>query len=484
MKHRNWSQFYCVLIAAILVGLVGVADTSTMRAVENLTPLDEYVAAPDDNYQWELRHTHEGDGWKGHVIHLVSQSWLTPDIVDRNLWEHWLVVMVPDEPVSTTSLMFITGGSNRDDNMPRGADANPRRAMHATNTVVAQLHQVPNQPLYFAEEDGRRRGEDSLIAYNWVKFMHTGDPLWLTRLPMTKSVVRAMDTVQAFCASDAGGGHVVEHFVVAGASKRGWTTWTTAAVDNRVIACAPIVIDCLNVVPSFIHHWEVNGFWAPAVGDYVRMGIMNWLTSPEFDALLAIVDPYSYLDRLTMPKLIINGTGDQFFLHDSWQFYWDDLKGPKYLRYAPNAGHGMDNADAPGTVIAFYKSIVDAAPLPEYAWSFPDETTIRVISDTEPLAVKLWQATNPEKREFRINVFGANWTETVLEPDADGAYVGRVPTPEQGYTAYLVELTFAGPGEDPLVLSTPTRVTPDVTTHRFEPKTEWPEGFLSGQQAE
>ncbi len=467
-----------VLALAIVAAPVGA---STLRASENLTPLDKYVAAPDDNYQWELKHTHEGDGWKGHVIHLVSQSWRTPEIVDRTLWEHWLVVMVPDAPSSTTSLMIIGGGSNSG-NMPRGAEANLRRAVRATNTVVAQLHQVPNQPLYFAEEEGRRRGEDSLIAYNWVKFMHTGDATWLTRLPMTKSVVRAMDTVQAFCASEDGGNIAVEDFVVAGASKRGWTTWTTAAVDKRVVACVPIVIDCLNVTTSFIHHWEVNGFWAPAVGDYVRMGIMNWLTSPEFAALLAIVDPYSYLDRLTMPKLLMNGTGDQFFLHDSWKFYWDELKGPKYLRYAPNAGHGMDNADAPGTLIAFYKSIVDKAPLPEYEWTFPDEESIRVTTTTKPMEVKLWQATNPEKREFRIDVFGANWTALPLEADADGAFVAKVTTPEQGYTAYLVELTFPGPGEDPLVLTTPTRVVPDVTTHTFETQTEWPEGFISGKQ--
>ena len=46
-------------------------------------------------------------------------------------------------------------------------------------------------------------------------------------------------------------------------------------MDKRVVAIVPIVIDLLNVVPSFKHHWAAYGFWAPAVGDYEAMGIMN-----------------------------------------------------------------------------------------------------------------------------------------------------------------------------------------------------------------
>ena len=49
-----------------------------------------------------------------------------------------------------------------------------------------------------------------------------------------------------------------------------------------------------------------------------------------------------------MPKFIVNATGDQFFLPDSSQFYFDELPGPKYLRYMPNYDHsqGTDAAVA------------------------------------------------------------------------------------------------------------------------------------------
>ena len=50
-----------------------------------------------------------------------------------------------------------------------------------------------------------------------------------------------MDTVDAFVQSE--GGRRIEKFLISGASKRGWTTWLTAAVDVRVKAIAPMVID-------------------------------------------------------------------------------------------------------------------------------------------------------------------------------------------------------------------------------------------------
>ena len=104
---------------------------------------------------------------------------------------------------------------------------------------------MPNQPVVFMDDPAKKpRTEDDFIAYTWDKFLRTGDEKWPARLPMTKSAVRAMDAVTQFAAAPEGGGQKVARFVVSGASKRGWTTWTTAAVDKRVIAIAPAVIDC------------------------------------------------------------------------------------------------------------------------------------------------------------------------------------------------------------------------------------------------
>ena len=51
---------------------------------------------------------------------------------------------------------------------------------------------------------------------------------------MVKSAVRAMDAVEQCVEREWS--HKVETFTVTGASKRGWTTWLTGAVDPRVTA--------------------------------------------------------------------------------------------------------------------------------------------------------------------------------------------------------------------------------------------------------
>ena len=55
---------------------------------------------------------------------------------------------------------------------------------------------VPNQPLVFADDPGNQRNEDAIIAYTFDKFLKTQDPTWPLLLPMAKSAVRAMDTIQ------------------------------------------------------------------------------------------------------------------------------------------------------------------------------------------------------------------------------------------------------------------------------------------------
>ena len=262
------------------------------------TALDRYVAAPDPSFRYTLARTVNSPGIVAYQLDMVSQTWLTAAEVDQPEWRHWVTIYKPDQLTTSTAVLFINGGSNS--SAPAPPDPLMMLLAAGTGAVVVDLGQVPNEPLKFAGES-QSRTEDAIIAYTWDKYLRTGDERWPARLPMTKAAVRAMDAVTDFLAKLPDGGVTVKNFVVAGASKRGWTTWSVAEVDPRAIAIAPIVIDTLNVPAVFESQWRAYGFWAPAVQDYVAMGIMNWFGTTQMAALQEIEDPYQYRDRLALP---------------------------------------------------------------------------------------------------------------------------------------------------------------------------------------
>lgn len=440
-----------------------------VAALGEETALDRYVKKPDASYRYDIVTTIRGDGYTTYVIDLTSQTWRKPSEVDRTIWKHWLTIVKPDRVAGTTAFLFITGGSTKD-KAPEQINQSYVENALATHSVVAELQDVPNEPLVFPDEP-RSRSEDGIIAYTWIKYMKTGDETWPLRLPMTKAAVRAMDTITAAMAAPAAGGVKVEKFVVSGGSKRGWTTWTAAAVDKRVVAVIPISIDLLNLEKSFEHHFRVYGFFAPAVKDYVEAGVMDWGGTPQYRKLLEIEEPYSYRDRLTLPKFMMYAAGDQFFLPDSSRFYFDDLKGEKYLRYIPNADHGLRGTDARESSLAFYQAFLDGTPRPRFTWTFEANGDIRVVSKDRPGAVRLWQATNAESRDFRLMTIGPAYRSADLQDQGGGIYVGRVPQPEKGWTAYFVELTWPSGGKYPFKFTTAVRVTPDTEPFpAYQPK--------------
>lgn len=446
--------------------------TATSLAVkpEEQTALDAYVAKPDPAYKWELVATYPGEGQTTFVLQLTSQSWRTSAEVDRPVWTHWMTIVKPDVVTSDKAMLIIWQGDNTDPAPTKAQDRSIRIAKE-TGSVVAEVGMVPNQPLYFTDSPDVARYEDDLIAYTRVKHFSTKDDEWLVRLAMVKSGVKAMDATQAFLASEAGGGTTINQFVVSGASKRGWTAWLVAAVDERVIGVAPLVIDALNSEEITKRHFEVLGFFAPSLGDYVAHGLFpHKIGTPEYQAVLAIEDPYNYRGRarLTIPKFVINASGDQYFHPDNSQFYYAGLPEDKRLRYVENAAHNLAGSDAVDSLLAFYQSVISGGKRPEYSWTQGEDGTLTVATVDKPTAVRLWQAHNPETRDFRVEHLGKAYTSTELAPQADGTYVGRVEAPASGFTAFFVELEYASGFATPFKFTTQVSVTPKTLPFRWE----------------
>lgn len=431
-----------------------------------LTALDRYVRAPDSHYRYSVLDEVDGEGYSTYVLEMVSQQWLTEAEVNLPIWEHYMTVTVPDKVESDIGFLFITGGRNSD-RAPQAAEPGDVDRALLTGTVVTTLYMVPNQPLVFTD-DGRSRSEDSIIAYTWDKHFRSGDDKWPLRLPMTKAAVRAMDTVTDLMANSRAGGIEVDQFVVAGGSKRGWTTWTTAVVDERVVAIAPIVIDMLNLGESFKHHFSVYGSYSLAVVDYVVSRNINWIGTPQWDRLMDVVEPYEYRDRLNLPKYLLNSTGDEFFLPDSWQFYWHDLVGEKHLRYVPNSNHGMGGTDVTDSLNAWYHSVVHNITLPRYNWDVADDGTITFFTLDEPTQVLLWQAHNPDSRNFTQAVIGRAYQSSPVSETEPGVYQVKLPAPAQGYTAYYLEAEFPSGTRVPFKFSSGVKVLPDTEAYEWK----------------
>jgi PhoPQ-activated pathogenicity-related protein len=434
------------------------------------TSLDRYIARPEPAYGWKLVKTIPGDGWQAHVLELTSQTWRSGKDVDRPVWTHWLTVIRPAQVKSSTGLLFIGGGNNGDPPPAKPSDRGIRAAVE-TGTIVAELGMVPNQPLKFTDSPERARYEDDIIAYTRVKHFSTKDDTWLVRLAMVKSAVKALDATQAFTASAAGGGRKVDRFVVAGGSKRGWTAWLTAATDARVVAVMPLVIDALNSEAITKHHFEALGFFSSALDDYVEHGLFpHKIGTPEYRAVLAIEDPVNYRGRprMRMPKFLINAAGDEFFLPDNSRHYYQVLPAEKHIRYVPNTKHNLSNSDAVDSMIAFYDSVVRGAKRPDLSWSKRADGALVVRPSQRPREARLWQATNPKARDFRLDVIGPAYRSTVLTAQPDGSYVAQVANPAEGFTAYFVELTWDSGGKYPHKYTTEVQITPDVLPFRWE----------------
>jgi PhoPQ-activated pathogenicity-related protein len=402
---------------------------STARA-----DLNDYVAKPDPAFAWKVKAKTEYPQGTTYEISLTSQEW------QGIKWEHALVVYQP-KGIAPRDVLFlwVTGGKPS-----LGNAAIALEMATKMKAPVAFLYDIPNQPLF----DGKK--EDALIAETFVRYFKTKDTTWPLLFPMVKSAVRAMDALQGFAKDEWK--RPVKNFVVSGASKRGWTTWLTAASgDPRVKAIAPLVIDTLNLPKQMPHQVESFGTYSEQIADYVKRDLLPMPDTPEAKKLWSWVDPYSYREKLTLPKLIINGTNDPYWAQDALNLYWDDLKGDKWILYVPNAGHGLDQVHENGTkdrsralttLAAFVRSQINDTPLPKLEWKHAgdDKGTLTVKCDPAPKAVRVWSAESPT-RDFRK----AKWTEQPAKVNGGDAKC-ECACPKDGYRAFFAECEFEADG--------------------------------------
>jgi PhoPQ-activated pathogenicity-related protein len=427
-------RFAFSLFAALLFA------SPTARAADALL---DYVRKPDVSFAWKQVERRDVDGFTATKLEMTSQTWR------GHVWQHQvLVVRPPQVRNADIAFLFITG----DGDVSKLFNLMKTLAERA-GAVAAAVNRVPNQPLY----DGRK--EDALIAYTFNEYLKTGDREWPLLFPMAKSAVRAMDVVQAF--ASAGGGAKPVRFVVSGASKRGWTTWLTAAADPRVAGIAPMVIDMLNMKAQTQWSQKVYGKQSEKIGDYTELNLIERMDEPRMVELRGWVDPFSYRRAYTLPKLILLGTNDPYWTVDALRHYFHELPDPKLIFQTPNAGHDLAGGrEATQTLAAFFQMIADREPLPQMKWQLKggalEAPTVDVALTPAAKSFRLWTADSPD-RDLRND----KWSGTELKSNPGKQVSARVEKPTSGYRAYLVEAELTASTGHTYKLSTEARVTPD-----------------------
>jgi PhoPQ-activated pathogenicity-related protein len=395
--------------------------------------LGRYIQKPEAEFGWKLREKIESEqtGDRIYDLHFVSQTW------QGNAWQHQLQIYQPRNVApNSTMFLWVTGGSARPTHISLGLEL-----ARKINAPVAILYHIPNQPLL----EGKL-SEDDLIAETFVRYLKTKDENWPLLLPMVKSVVKAMDVLQAFGKGEWGA--PIDGFIVSGTSKRGWTTWLTAAIDPRVRAIAPVVIDTLNMREQMPRQLKAFGAYSARLAPYTSRGLVPIPETPEGQRLLSMVDPWEYRDKLAMPKLIVNGTNDFYWATDALNLYWKELAGNKWVVYVPNAGHDLRRQDKPKSdqltdfvngLAAFVRHQIARRSMPNLTWKHETvngRLRLTIDSNPAPTGARLWVA-QTETHDFRR----ANWTEQAVT-FSNGTIVGEVTAPEKGHLVFYGELDY------------------------------------------
>lgn len=433
-----WAAFGCAFTSSAF---------SSEGAASGDSELAAYVNRADESFGWREATSGRIGGVEYVEYLMTSQTW-------RSIaWKHQFFVLRPTTMARDVrhGLLFIHGGRWKSEyDGPRQAAELPREAQYfarlaeSIGAPVGVLRQVPFQPIF-------DRREDALIAYTFDQHLKTGESDWPVLLPMVKSAMRAMDAMQSIARERWN--LSLQQFTVTGASKRGWTSWLTAAVDPRVMAVAPMVIDVLNMRAQMDHQRATWGELSDEIRDYASLDLPSRLKTERGAELLSMVDPFSYRANLTGPKLIMLSTNDRYWPLDALQLYWSDLPDPKHVIYVPNQGHGLRDVDRViGALSAVHRYAAAGHPLPATKWSFastPRALTIDVKVERPPQRVLIWRA-HSTTRDFRE----ARWVSRSCKKKSD-TYKCSAVRDEQGYTAIFAETSFKDEGH-PLFSTTTT----------------------------
>jgi len=250
-------------------------------------------------------------------------------------------------------------------------------------------------------------------------------------------------------------------FAVGGGSKRGWTAWSVAATDRRVVAVNPCVMSLLNFNDTLQSHFRNLGGWTWVFNDYYEQNLTQHfhddLVTNWENGLWNSEDMIRYEARLALiPKLLVSATGDEFFLVTDHPNWWDMMGGRKWLQMQQNAEHSLAPwyekiGETIGTwlLLLFEKPAMPEVPVVTWLQAgTPTGAMIVASTDTVPDVIQGWAAhtwRNDTRKDYRLAVgyppfiHPVIWREHEVTYIGAGSYLLEVETDEPGFNAGFID---------------------------------------------
>ena len=298
-----------------------------MPLIESGQPLIDYLEmeSPLYNYTYDGI-LDENDKFIIHKLNLTSGAWL-PDHVSNALWYHPLIIIIPkynNEKMKGKALFYSTDQIIESDeeafNTP-AAQTTMKVAM-LSGSVAALLYGNPG-PIRFNDQEEELFGP-SLLAHSWNRAINVSvaeiDPVDNIIFPVIRAVIKGLDTVQTFIATEQNETQAIDTFCII--SETPFVAWM-AGLDERIGCSIPLMADMVNATAQLENNYRSMAAWSYYWKGFGHM--FDQLGSSKVFDLLRHVDPVMQHHRFKQDVYMLRAGNDQSSTPDATRHFYDKM---------------------------------------------------------------------------------------------------------------------------------------------------------------
>jgi len=117
------------------------------------------------------------------------------------------------------------------------------------------------------------------------------------------------------------------------------------------------------------------------------------------------------------------------------------LIGPKYLRYVPNADHSL-GAPTRRRRCGLLRSRAQQHATAQHSWTVENDNACTSNRSTSRAPSSCGTPRIPTRATSASKAWAAVWKSEPIAAGENGTYIGKAEKPPEGWTAFMVELTY------------------------------------------